>query len=239
MESKTIPLREKFSLSRLVFVGYLFLIFSVLSSCSYFKRRSLFGEDKKDKTVSQEQYDNLLEKYQSLVRETRDQPKVKPAKQKEMIAAKRQDLLDSLKAAPQGELKGTVNPFKNEQSQMSSLPPQYESKLVAQEISDLRKAMLLVGKNKFGEALSMLKSLEKSQVRPIAVQAKYYIGESLFRQGEWDLAMQVYEGIIHNDAFSGVVLKALGKLIVCSEKLKLSQKRDRYYSMLHDFFEAG
>ncbi len=84
-----------------------------------------------------------------------------------------------------------------------------------------------------------MNGLEHSKVRQIAVQAKYYIGMILFKQSEFDLSMQLFEEIIRKDAFSGVVLKALGKLIVCTEKLKLSKKRERYYSMLHDFFEAG
>ena len=50
--------------------------------------------------------------------------------------------------------------------------------------------------------------------------------------------MQIFEEIIEKDAFSGTVIKALGRLIVCSEKLKLEKKKERYYSLLHDFFES-
>ena len=39
-------------------------------------------------------------------------------------------------------------------------------------------------------------------------------------------------------AFSGVIIKTLGRLITCAEKLKLSKKKDVYFSILHDFFDA-
>jgi hypothetical protein len=61
----------------------------------------------------------------------------------------------------------------------------------------------------------------------------------LFRQGEFDLSMQVFEEIITKYAFSGVVIKTLGRLIVCSERLKLAKKREQYFSILHDFFESA
>ena len=51
--------------------------------------------------------------------------------------------------------------------------------------------------------------------------------------------MQVYEEILQKDAFSGLVLKTLGRLVVCSTKLKLKKKEEQYYSVLHDFFEQG
>ena len=77
------------------------------------------------------------------------------------------------------------------------------------------------------------------RLRQIRVHAKFYIGEILFRQQEYDLAMQVFEEILDKDAFSGIVLKTLGRLVTCSKKLKLKKKKDRYYSMLHDFFGHG
>ena len=107
------------------------------------------------------------------------------------------------------------------------------------QITRLREAENLIKVNKFENALTILKELEGSKEKQIAVRAKIMLGDLLFGQGEYDLAMQVYEEVVKKYAFSGYVLKALGKLVACSEKLKLPEKQAKYYSLLHDFFEAS
>lgn len=109
---------------------------------------------------------------------------------------------------------------------------------VDDQITRLREAENLIKVNKFENALTILKELEGSKEKQIAVRAKIMLGDLLFGQGEYDLAMQVYEEVVKKYAFSGYVLKALGKLVACSEKLKLPEKQAKYYSLLHDFFEA-
>ncbi len=106
------------------------------------------------------------------------------------------------------------------------------------QIARLREAQELIRANKFEAALVVLKELESSKEKQVVVRSKMMLGDLLFNQGEFDLASQVYEEIIGKYAFSGFVIKALGKLIVCSEKLKQEQKQAKYYSLLHDFFEA-
>ncbi len=106
------------------------------------------------------------------------------------------------------------------------------------QIAKLREAQELIKVNKFEAALVILKDLEGSKEKQVVVRSKMMLGDLLFNQGEFDLASQVYEEIIGKYAFSGFVIKALGKLIVCSEKLKQEQKQAKYYSLLHDFFEA-
>ena len=106
------------------------------------------------------------------------------------------------------------------------------------QISRLREVQELVKVNKFEQALVILKELEASKEKQIVVRAKMMLGDLLFNQGEYDLSSQVYEEIIGKYAFSGFVIKALGKLVVCSEKLKQPEKQAKYYSLLHDFFEA-
>ena len=204
-----------------------------LFSCSSVRgRRSLFKEDKSAQTVPKEQYDSLLEKYQKLVKETRTAPmneQAIAAKVKDGKMANRQSLLDDISAVNnRGELAETVDVFSESSQQAAAMNKQYESGRVTEEIKALRKGIKLVNQNKFSESLALLKGLEKSDVRHISVQAKYHIGEVLFRQSEYDLAMQTFEEIIRKDAFSGMVLKALGRLIVCTEKLKLNKKRERY-----------
>lgn len=109
---------------------------------------------------------------------------------------------------------------------------------IDEQITRLREAADLVRVNKFENALTILKDLENSKEKQIVVRAKIMLGDLLFNQGEYDLASQVYEEIIKKYAFSGYVLKALGKLVACSEKLKQPEKQAKYYSLLHDFFEA-
>lgn len=106
------------------------------------------------------------------------------------------------------------------------------------QIARLREVQELVKVNKFEAALVILKELEGSKEKQIVVRAKMMLGDLLFNQGEFDLSSQVYEEIINKYAFSGFVIKALGKLVVCSEKLKQPEKQAKYYSLLHDFFEA-
>lgn len=110
---------------------------------------------------------------------------------------------------------------------------------VDDQIIKLREATDLVKVNKFENALTILKELENSKEKQIVVRAKMALGDLLYSQGEYDLAMQVYEEIVKKYAFSGHVLKALGKLVACSEKLKQPEKQSKYYSLLHDFFEAS
>lgn len=109
---------------------------------------------------------------------------------------------------------------------------------VEDQIQELQKATDLVQKNMLDKALMILKALENSDNIQIKVRSKFWIGEILFKQGEYDLSMQIFEEIVSHYAFSGIVIKTLGRLIVCSDKLKLKKKYDLYYSILHDFFEG-
>ena len=79
------------------------------------------------------------------------------------------------------------------------------------------------------------KNTGDAQVR---VRAKYFIGEILFIQEEYDLAMQVFEEIINQHAFSAVIIKSLDRLVECSKKLGLSKKERRYFSILKDIFNS-
>lgn len=110
---------------------------------------------------------------------------------------------------------------------------------VDEQINQMREVANLIRVNKFEDALKVLKYLENSKEKQVQVRAKMMLGDLLFNQGEYDLSMQVYEEILSKYAFSGLVLKALGKLVACAEKLKQPEKQAKYYSLLHDFFEAG
>lgn len=109
---------------------------------------------------------------------------------------------------------------------------------VERQIQIYQKAKTLAEGKKYDESMIILRELEASSFGQIRVRVKYLIGELLFLQKEYDLAMQKFEEIISQNAFSGVIIKTLKKLIQCSEALNLNRKRERYYSILHDFFES-
>jgi tetratricopeptide (TPR) repeat protein len=232
------------------------------------KRKVLFEEEKNSQpeasqkvssnknTVPKAQYDQLLNKYESLL------DKIKNAETKSMTQANRQmkgssmpkkqlshsDMISQLsKINPPADLAETVDVFGKDGlaskapvglSATKKRAPISDSAL-EQQINTLHKADKLVRQNRMDSALILLKDLEESSNHQIKVRAKFYLAEMLFRQNEYDLAMQMYEEIVRKYAFSGLVIKSLGRLIVCSEKLKLGKKQERYYSILHDFFERS
>jgi len=232
----------------------LLLVFS-LSSCSWVSsKRSLFGDDSNEtkdeirsaklQTVPKEQYEQLQKKYNELLSKTKQLPvKEEPAPMAP------EDIVNQLNQAKESsDLVETVDVFGGDplpkkrnsiDSRKVAPPVDVPASEIESQIIKLERAQVLTAQNKFDQSLTILKELENSNVRQVKVRAKYEIGELLFIQGEYDLAMQVFEEIIHKEAFSGIVLKVLGRLIVCSDKLKLSKKKQKYYSILHDFFEQA
>ena len=253
-------LNSSFSSRHLRNFVYLSVISSLVSCSWVSSKRSLFGDEEpsaaesdssKLQTVPKAQYEQLQLKYNQLVEQMKKSPA--PIAQAEDLSSSQippEDLVEQLnKAKNSNELVETVDVFGKDGRVMArpkgldSRPPAIVHNVTPKEIEDqiikLERATLLLSQNKFDQSLTILKDLELSNVRQIRVRAKFQIGEMLFIQGEYDLSMQVFEEIIQKDAFSGLVLKTLGRLIVCSEKLKLQKKQQQYYSILHDFFESA
>ncbi|MCK5074331.1 MAG: tetratricopeptide repeat protein [Bacteriovoracaceae bacterium] len=214
----------------------IFVLIFTISSCSFFSRRKSVSDQ--NDTVPKKQYDELMAKYQSLQNNMQQK--------KASSGSVGNGLITDLESATKAELVETVDVFSKEKNELQ-LPTDVviendipvADQIVESQIIKLRKAEALIGKNRFNEALSLLKEeLENSPVKQIKVKTKYLLGELLFKQGEYDLAMQIFEEIITQYAYSGIVIKTLGRLIVCCEKLKLSKKKEQYYSILHDFFES-
>lgn len=193
-------------------------------------------------TVPKEQFDQLALKYSELLKKSK-------MKSTEGSTENIEGLTKSLAALnEEAELAETVDVFKQkdmkknllnygEKKSMAHTMPDYG--LLENEILSLQKANTLLNKKNYDHALNILKELETSSHRQISVRAKFLIGELLFTQSEYDLALQVFSEIISRDAFSGVVLKTLGRMIVCADKLGQTTKKDKYYSILHDFFESA
>lgn len=229
----------------------LLVLSSLLTSCSWLsKRRALFEAEEAAQTpVTREQYDQLAKQYEELSERHR-------LLQQEFQKSRQDpELLNELKLAEETpELAETVDVFSSSpkvEKKVEARPnpvaavaqrPVIDSRdldaaLVEEHILTLRNSEELIQQKRYDQALRELKKIEASPVRQIRVRAKFNLGEVLFQQGEFDLAMQIFEDLIKTEAFSGVVLKTLGRLIVCSEKLNLDQKKETYFSILHDFFE--
>ncbi len=217
-----------------------------------------------DQTVSKVQYDELARKYQDLLNQS---SKMKVVEVAEVKASPElpSNITDGAKKPALGDESTKIDPSELVNKIDSALPDAKAEGVsldehntvvvpaptavdvkevnftddVDEQIKQLRDVGILIRANKFENALAILKNLENSKERQVQVRAKMMLGDLLFNQGEYDLAMQVYEEILSKHAFSGLVLKALGKLVACSEKLKLPEKQAKYYSLLHDFFEAG
>jgi len=231
------------------------LVLPLLFSCSLFNRSSEVGKEGEAQTVEtvpKVQYDQLMTKYEKLLKVVREKEsdgevvvdaeaesgvENKKYPPSDKLSALKDDLVNSNGVA----LNDTVDVFSDGSGANQKIAPaaNLDSLTVETQIVQLRKALKLVEQKKFNQAIGYLKDLENSSVLQIKVRAKYQVGEMLFFQQEYDLAMQVYEDIIANYAFSGVVLKTLGRLIECSNKLKLGKKQEQYYSVLMKFFEAS
>jgi TolA-binding protein len=249
-------------------VKRIFVIICLTTFCtscsSLWSRRTVDQVEKKSESqvVSKEQYDELAKKYQDLLGTSKNQmtaasaPAPAPAPEKTEVTQLKpentvatsidpSELVNHLdKALSDAPATMGVDALKEETKKGPPLPNSISVQQVNhtddidEQIIQLREAATLVKVNKFENALALIKDLETSKEKQIVVRAKLMLGDLLFQQGEFDLAMQAYEDIIKNYAFSGLVVKALGKLVACSEKLKQPEKQARYYSLLHDFFEA-
>lgn len=248
-------------------LSYIVLSLSLVSCAWLEKRRALFGEGDlseasrpsekgsgEEKLVTKTQYDQLLKKYEDLLSKV-NQAEAKSVANNQSLAnqipvdthAKENQMINELsKIKPNAELAETVDVFGkgglvdqvNQDKKMQDQASMSDNQ-IARQLSMLQKANTYVSQNKMDSALILLKELEESPNVQIKVRAKFYLAEMLFRQNEFDLGMQMYEEVIGRYAFSGLVIKSLGRLIVCSEKLKLNKKQEKYYSILHDFFEAS
>lgn len=217
------------------------LLIILLSGCSSFvesTRKSLLGDSsprkvKKDvKWVSKAQYDGLMGKYKNLSVRYED---LKDSKIKSKAGF---DQIDELSNAETIDVFGK-NGITNKNSQSSpkvSIAAAPEK--INKELNYYKKAVALYEIKKEDEALKMFQYLENSPTRQISVRAKKYIGDIYFKKNKFDLALQVYEGIIRKNSFSGIVIKALESAANCSTKLGLTDKKLKYESILRDFFEV-
>lgn len=216
----------------------------VLSSCSSLvesTRKSLLGDDsprssktKEVKWVSKSQYDDLMAKYKTL---NEKYTKLKDDKYTNSTSGFSQ--VDELSTNSE-----TVDVFGKEAVAKGAATAGAAQKLninqtsVEEELGYYKKAMALKSNGKYEEALKIFQFLEKSNSRQIQVRSKRNIGDIYYSQQQYDLALQVYESIIKQNAFSGSTLKALSNAAKCSDKLGLTDKKAQYESLIRDVFES-
>lgn len=218
------------------------LVFS--TSCAWYRNleRSLVEDsakqEKKSKTVSREQYDQLLVKYEELSKkfeELKENPNAgKPSIMEDLQSAQGENFAQSV--TPSGETE-TVELFAG-QTTSGPRPVTNVSQDLESQISLYRRAMTLKTSNP-GEATKIFQQLETQGNPAVKSRAKLQIGELLLGRGQYDLALQVFEDIINKHSNSGVVLDALKFAVVCADKLGTQNKKEQYSSMLNDVFEAN
>ena len=185
-----------------------------LSSCATFKKFTA------DESVPKEKYDDLLKKYKDLVStKGPDLPNngtnFVPVENKEMLLDLKNRLLNSKME------------FNNVQD--------YNPSRVSKDLNLLYQAYDKFNQKKFGDVIILLKELEASQVFQVRAQAKYLFGITMFEQGEFDLAMQIFEDVMVKMRSSVFGLLSLNKLLACTERLGL-KKKNEYYTQIFSRF---
>lgn len=240
-------------------IFFLCMVALMVHSCSWLDRQTnkLLGRRSKRKpvqsSVSKAQYDELLRKYERLKNKYEGKGDQKVVSNDNVSSNLLNDLETTSSPAQKTTAKNnnieTVDVFAD--SGLTSKKPKinvdpspkavmvsknYSFEETNKEVTEYQQGVAYLAKGKNDLALRIFQKLEKSGLIQIRVRARLQIGHLLYKQKEYDLAMQVYEDIIDNYSFSGVVLQALDKLVSCSEKLNLSAKRDKYNSVLKDIF---
>jgi len=212
------------------------LLLLILSSCAWYKNleRSLVDEeakqDKRNRPVSRAQYDELLVKYEELSKKYEALKEGKP----------QSSLADEIQAPNSENFSNTSSPNVSEtvdafagKEMSNQAPADLESQL-----SLFRRAQAMRASNA-GEATKIFQQLEASGAPAVRPRAKLQIGEMLLGKQQFDLALQVFEDVIHKHSNSGVVIDALKNAVICCEKLNIANKKEQYSSMLTDVFEAN
>ena len=219
----------------------------LLTSCSWLERmeRSLVGEEEQPAnrkaarpsaansrgTVSKAEYDELLARYEELNRQHQ------ALKDGRVSSA---PLLNELNATPMitNQPSGaaaveTVDAFGAAAGTIG-----VEAGDVEGQLARFRQAQAHEASNS-SEAMKLYQGLASQAVAPIRARAQLRMGQVLMAQGEFDLALQAFEGVIQRMSYSGAVLDALKGAAQCSEKLGQAQKKAQYQSLLKDVFQVG
>ncbi|WP_161629841.1 tetratricopeptide repeat protein [Desulfogranum japonicum] len=141
----------------------------------------------------------------------------------------------------------TVVPDREERTPVvSSIPPEKPSSQPSNEVttvpadspsSDLAKAISLYNAQKYQEAYRSLEDIVASDVQGHKLaETLFYMGECLFSQGEYDLAILDYQKVISNHSKDSLAPKALLKQGMSFEKLTdIETAKIIYSKLLNDY----
>lgn len=215
------------------------------TSCSWYRdlERSLVEDDEKQakktharsKTVSREQYDQLLVKYEEMSKKYEALKEGKP--QSSLVDELQNTQSENFaRTSPNADTEtvnlGPGDPAGTPTPAIIAVPDDLESQL------QLYQRGLALKATNAGEATKIFQELETKGAPAVRVRAKLQMGELLLSRQQYDLALQVFEDIITKNAHSGVVIDALRYAEVCADKLGLGPKKEQYHSMLNDVFEV-
>lgn len=213
-----------------------------LNACSWYRdlERSLVEDDEKkmrrSKTVSREQYDQLLVKYEELSKkyeQLKENPNKQPSLVDELQKSSSENFANTSSNVETVDAFGAAAP----EAAAATAPVADVSADIESQLNLYRRGVAVKASNP-GEATKIFQQLENQGSPAIKARSKLQMGELLLSKGQYDLALQVFEDIINKNAHSGVVLDALRFAVVCSDKLGIQNKKDQYSSMLNDVFET-
>jgi tetratricopeptide (TPR) repeat protein len=222
------------------------VVFIATSGCSSLMEssRKMISDDeskqsnkrvqKKSKWVSQAQYDELLAKYKNV------SEKYDKLKETKIDNNPGFNQSDEMAKELSGNYSETVDVFGK-----NGIAREVENKLnnvsdstvdVDRELKTYKKAVALRSNGKADDSLKIFQFLERSNSKQIKVRSRIQIGQIYLEKKQFDLALQVFEKVITENAFSGKVLLALSGAVDSCAGLNLTDKKLRYQSMLTDFF---
>jgi tetratricopeptide (TPR) repeat protein len=190
---------------------------------------------KKSKWVSQVQYDDLLAKYKNI---SEKYDKLKETKiDRNTGFSQADEMTNDLSSNASADTvdvfgkNGIAREVENTLNNVSSSTVD-----VGRELKTYKKAVALRENGKADESLKIFQFLERSSNKQIKVRSRVQIGQIYLDKKQFDLALQVFEKVITENAFSGKVLVALTGAVDSCAGLNLTDKKLRYQSMLTDFF---
>lgn len=104
-----------------------------------------------------------------------------------------------------------------------------------QELQQLQTALGAYLKQQWDSALGLLRPLLNAKNDQVRVRANYYTGKIWQSSQKLDLALQQFEKIIENQAYSSLALLALKDASDCAQQLGNKDRFMMYQTLLQDF----
>jgi tetratricopeptide (TPR) repeat protein len=215
-------------MTKIIRNAFFCLLLINLVSCSFFKRRGGTPNSKSNQDsqyVTRKQYDILLKKYQSLVKENT----ALKNDQGGTLSSDTVDLFDE-------PIEKANQKFGKKKSMSGGQNINISEANIDRDLGLLQNAINYYQAKDFSKALKIFDQLGKSGVDQVRVRSRFYTALILYDKDQLDLALQVFEEVIQHHSFSYLVLDSLKYASDCADRLKLKDKVSKYQSMLNDIF---